>query len=52
MDLKKGLTVTADRGAVCGLYPDVPAKKVYAAAIYPQNALATTCVKTEGELTT
>lgn len=52
MDLKKGLTVTADRGAVCGLYPNVPAKRTYQEAIDPQNAIPPTRVTSAEGVTT
>jgi len=47
-----GITVTAPRGAVCGLYPQVPASKNYFRAIDPQNAIPATCVTTAEEITT
>ena len=52
MDLKKGLTVTADRGAECGLYPNVPAKRTYQEAIDPQNAIPPTRVTSAEGVTT
>ena len=47
--LRPGLTITAPKDAVCGLYPNAPAVWNFMTAIDPEKAIAPTSVTVEGE---